>query len=200
MPYVVETDPMETMSAPMEPGGRLSTEQAEPELWLQRILVPVDFCAASAVALRYAAALARGCGASITVLHVLQLNIVGEERGIPRTQFLNGMCEETGKRLHEFVEAACGPEVACECVLKVGRPSDEIVGVAGEKAADLMVLPANEHVGLLRWLRPHTAGRVLRNAPCPVLVVRATQQPFVWHLRHTEHGDGFIGDSRKQKA
>ncbi|MCX6897479.1 MAG: universal stress protein [Verrucomicrobia bacterium] len=187
---------METKRTPTKLGGRLSTKGAEPELWLQRILVPVDFCAASAVALRYAAALAKGRGAVITVLHVLQLSIAGEERGIPRTQLLNEMCEETEKRLHELVESVCGREVACECVLKVGKPSDEIVGVAREKAADLMVLPANEHVGLLRWLRPHTAGRVLRNAPCPVLVVRATQQPFVWHLRHREHGDGFIGDSR----
>ena len=200
MPYILETDPMETKSASAEPGGLLSTEQAEPELWLQRILVPVDFCAASAVALQYATALARGCGAAITVLHVLQLNIAGEERGIPRTQFLNEMREEIEKRLHEFVKEVCGPEVGCECVLKVGRPCDEIVGVAREKATDLIVLSANEHVGLLRWLRPHTAGRVLRNAPCPVLVLRATQQPFVWHLRRKERGSRFVGDSCSREA
>ena len=187
---------MKTTSAPAKPGGRLSTERAEPELWLQRILVPVDFGTASAVALQYAAALARGCGAVITVVHVLQLNIAGEERGVPRTQFLNEMHEETGKRLHEFVETVCGAEIACECIVKVGRPGDEIVRVAGEKAADLIVLAANKHVGLLHWLRPHTAARVLRNAPCPVLLTRATQQPFVWQWRRGGRDSRFVGESR----
>jgi len=156
----------------------------------------VDFGAASAVALRYAAALARGRGAAITVVHVLQLNIVGEERGVPRTQFLNEMREETEKRLHEFVETVCGAEMACECIVKIGRPGDEIVRVAAEKAADLIALAANEHVGLLHWLRPHTAARVLRNAPCPVLLMRATQQPFVWQWRRRGCDSRFVGDSR----
>ena len=186
MPYVLENHPVETERAPTRPGERLSMERAEPELWLQNILVPVDFCAASTVALQYAAALARGCGAAITVLHVLQLNIAGEERGVPRTQLLNEMREESERHLHEFVDAVCGPEIACKCVTRVGQPFHEIAGVAGETAVDLIVLAANEHVGLLRWLRPHTAERVVQNAPCPVLVLRATQQPFVWHLRSTK--------------
>jgi len=197
MPYALEDHPMKTGSALTGPGGRLSPEQAEPELWLQRILVPVDFGTASAVALRYAAALANGSHATVTVLHVLQLNVAGEERGFPRTQLLNEMREEAGTRLYEYAEAVCGSEIVCECVLRAGRPCDEIVALARESAVDLIVQAANEHVGLLHWLRPHTAGRVLHNAPCPVLLVRATQQPFVWNLRRGKRSGGFVADSHR---
>ena len=195
MPFALENNSMEMKLEPTQPGGPLSTKKAEPELWLQKILVPVEFTASSTVALRYAAALARECHAKVMLLYVQQLNIADETWGVPRARFLAEMREESDKRLHALGAEYLGPEIVCERITRVGRPCDAIVGVAREKAVDLIVLPANEHVGLLRWLRPHTVDRVVKNAPCPVLVMRATHQPFVWRLRSAQRGGGFIGDS-----
>ena len=173
---------METTSAPARPGGWLSTERAEPELWLQKILVPVDFSAGSTVALQYAAALARQYQATVTLLHVVQLSIVGEERGIPRAQFLQEMAEAGERQIRSLIDTLWGSEISREVLIKTGCPCEEILRTAQETQTDLIIVASHGDTGLLRWLRPHTAERVLHYAPCPVLVLRATQQPFVLQL------------------
>jgi nucleotide-binding universal stress UspA family protein len=53
-----------------------------------------------------------------------------------------------------------------------GRPESEIVRVAGERSAALVVVATAGHRGLRRMLLGSVAGVVVRDAPCSVLVVR----------------------------
>jgi nucleotide-binding universal stress UspA family protein len=55
--------------------------------------------------------------------------------------------------------------------VRVGRPVDEIVDLANEVAADLVVIGRYGH----RWLRRSAADKVVAAAPCPTLVVGLTQ-------------------------
>lgn len=141
-----------------------------PRLRLTKILVPVDFSAGSLEALRYATGLSGLCRADLLALHVVQLNIGGEELGIPRMKFLNEMADRARTQLRQWLAALLpgGPHV--RIVIAEGRPAEEIVTQARELGVDLVVLFAHRHGGLLRLL-PHTAPRVIRHAPCPVLVI-----------------------------
>ena len=62
------------------------------------------------------------------------------------------------------------------CHIRGGRPYEEIVRVAREIGADLIVLSTRGHSGLKHLLLGSTAERVVRNAPCPVLVARKRKQ------------------------
>ena len=62
------------------------------------------------------------------------------------------------------------------CHIRGGRPYEEIVRVAREIGADLIVLSTRGHSELKHLLLGSTAERVVRNAPCPVLVSRKRKQ------------------------
>lgn len=64
-----------------------------------------------------------------------------------------------------------GPEWSWQVELRRGEPVDEILAVASERAADLIVMPTAGHDGVLDVLRGSTTEQVLRRAPCPLLAV-----------------------------
>ena len=53
-----------------------------------------------------------------------------------------------------------------------GRPYEEICHAAKTVGADLIILPTHGYTGLKHVWLGSTAERVVRHAPCPVLVVR----------------------------
>ena len=58
-----------------------------------------------------------------------------------------------------------------------GDVVDQIVAVAGDTDADLIVMVTQGHDGFLDALRGSTTERVLRRVSCPVLAVPAPERP-----------------------
>jgi len=58
---------------------------------------------------------------------------------------------------------------------RIGKPSEEILDLATEVGADLILVGTHGHSGLERLVVGSTAERVVRHAGCPVLVVREKQ-------------------------
>lgn len=56
--------------------------------------------------------------------------------------------------------------------IRTGNPAEEILNYALEIEADIIVMSAHGHSGANRWVYGSVASRVLRGAPCPVLLVR----------------------------
>ena len=140
---------------------------------IERILVPLDFSAASMQALDYAVELAKQFRAAIHLVHV---HPPDEAASLPGAAHLLLQSAEAIERLNEElagihrkrVEPFC-PE---NCHIRSGRPYLEIIGLAREIGADLIVLSTRGHSGLKHLLLGSTAERVVRSAPCPVLVAR----------------------------
>jgi nucleotide-binding universal stress UspA family protein len=61
----------------------------------------------------------------------------------------------------------------CNTHVLMGTPASRLVEFANERGSDLVVIPSHGRRGLDRWLMGSVAERVVRLAPCPVLVLRA---------------------------
>jgi nucleotide-binding universal stress UspA family protein len=152
------------------------------------ILVPLALSGDSRAALAVARQLAGESGAKLVLLHVVQLNIAGEERGIPRARLLQELCRDAGLQLQPLA-ASLGAPAAAEVLVCAGRPAEAIVETAGHLRADAIVMGTHGHRGWLKWLHRNTALNVRRRVPCIVwLVAPAREQaarPTRWRQAAT---------------
>ena len=57
-----------------------------------------------------------------------------------------------------------------------GDVAGNIIDLAAEEKADLIVMTTHGYSGITRWMLGSITERVLRDAPCPVLVIRCAGQ------------------------
>ncbi|HLA79742.1 MAG TPA: universal stress protein [Vicinamibacteria bacterium] len=132
----------------------------------RRILVPVDLTETSRLAFPLAALLARTFDAEVLAIHVAQVK-AGSLNGI------SALIEETvpsEERLGQFLE----PEFAglrVRARVEIGSPWDRIVETALLDKADVIVLSTHGADSLTDRILGSRAERIVRQSPCPVLVV-----------------------------
>jgi nucleotide-binding universal stress UspA family protein len=145
----------------------------EQALKIKTILVPLDFSRASMQVLKYAIPLAEEFKAAIHVVHVQPAD---EVTAISRAGHLMLNCADAialmQDRLAEVQQKHDVRFWPDNCHVVFGRPFEEICKLAREIEADLIVLPTRGHSGLKHVVLGSTAERVVRYAPCPVLVPR----------------------------
>lgn len=142
------------------------------QIKIKTILVPLDFSRPSMEALNYAAELARSFAATVHLLHVTPSDeeaSAGAAHLMRQTAELLMSAREKLAKAHENHLASFWP---ANGHVRSGQPFHEICQQAREIGADLIVLATRGHSGLKRVLLGSTAERVVRFAPCPVLVVR----------------------------
>lgn len=166
---------MNKSSAPNSPGnGRAATAPAA-RFPPRRILLPLDLSAHSFQALPHAEALARLTGATLALLHVAEPIAYPTDLGyapVISGEVEAGLHQSTRQRLEELAATLKARGLKAEANLRVGRPFMEIAEAARALAADLVVVTTHGFTGLKHVLLGSTAERVVRHAPCPVLVVR----------------------------
>ena len=149
---------------------------------LQSILVPVDFSAHSRNALTYAIPFARQFKASIELLYVVEPTVYPADFSFGQVGFPNveeELRKRAAKELDRLIEAQRRRDVTMQKTIRVGRPFYEINQHAHEKKVDLIIIATHGHTGMEHILFGSTAEKVVRNAPCPVLVVRSGERGFV---------------------
>jgi nucleotide-binding universal stress UspA family protein len=142
----------------------------------QHILVPTDFSADADDALEYAIQLAHTLQARLTLLHVIEPLVVGSIDALPATflQDLEAKITDIMASYHARVTAA---GVQSDFTIVHGVPFHVIVETARTAHADLIIMGTHGRTGLRHVLLGSVAERVVRLAPCPVLVVRASHTP-----------------------
>jgi nucleotide-binding universal stress UspA family protein len=160
-------------SALAEKAGR------RPAFNLKRILVTTDFSDASKKAFPYAAALARKFEAALILLYVVPGHLPAELSHIGIVLEEKRLVEEARERLPEFRTAELDPHLHVETLVRNGPAAAEICGAAKTQSADLIVMSTRGRTGLRHFLVGSVTEDVVRQAPCPVLVVREREHEFV---------------------
>src|SRR5262245_9541999 len=143
----------------------------------RRILCPLDFSPPSQEALRYAVALACDAEGGLVLLHVIE-GLLGEKPRDLRVDvqgYLDDAQRNAQARLRATLAETDARLLDGEPVVATGRAHAEILRVAEECGADLIVLGVHGQTVLDRVLFGSTARHVVRAAPCPVLSVRPEQ-------------------------
>jgi universal stress protein A len=140
----------------------------------QRFLVPVDFSEDANRAVEYAIDLASKLGARVTLLHVMQLLPLGSgDMGVtvPYT-YIQDLKEEITSRMQASLERITAAGLEGEIAVVYGVPFQEILDTAKNQQVALIIMGTHGRTGLQHALMGSVAEKVVRLAPCPVLVVR----------------------------
>jgi len=139
------------------------------------ILVTTDFSDTSKRALPPALRLAEKFGSKLVVVYVDEEKLpplVVEYTAVGLDDILRDQEQRAAARLREFVAENLRGAGAIEARVATGVPHVEIVRIAEECGAGLIVMATHGRGFISHMLLGSTTERVLRRAPCPVLVVR----------------------------
>lgn len=136
---------------------------------IRTILCPTDFSEHSIPAFDLACALARDYNANLIIAHVSPTPVPAVADGLV-VDLPSGWEEEAKARLIEVRPS--DPAIRYTHEFAIGDFGSEIVALAADKRADLIVMGTHGRGGLSRLLLGSVTDYVVRHAPCPVLSVR----------------------------
>jgi nucleotide-binding universal stress UspA family protein len=148
-----------------------ATAPTSPPPRLQRLLLATDLADASAAATETAFELARRLRASVLVVSVID---PGSLR-LPGGRFSARVDQVRDQREHlarQLVERGRREGVPVSVLVWEGDPGDRIVEAAEAEDADVVLVGSHGRGAVGRLLLGSVSEHVVRNAPCPVLVVR----------------------------
>jgi nucleotide-binding universal stress UspA family protein len=140
---------------------------------IHQILCPTDFSPHSVYAFSIARDLARQNGAQLLLLHVAaapgpeQISFGEVGRQVEPDSYYRRLLQEM-----QHLFSAAAREVPLQYLITEGDPVTEIDRVARERRCDLIVVGTYGHGAVRRVLMGSTAERLVRQSPCPVLVVK----------------------------
>lgn len=139
----------------------------------RRILVSIDSDPIAAHAADVGADMARLAGAELAFIHVIEPALVNAaDTGIQPDVFVASAREAARRMIEDFRKRLPAQTAALDFV-QIGNAAAEIVNAARDWPADLIVIGSHGRGGLKRALLGSVAEAVMRQAPCPVLVVRS---------------------------
>lgn len=145
----------------------------------QHFLVPIDFSPSAEHALDYAITLGSKVQARLTLLHVIHampLGVTDMGTALPYT-YLQELEAEITQSMENYLKQVQDAGLEGEIVIVHGIPFDEIVQAAKTKSIDLIIMGTHGRTGLSHLFLGSVAEKVIRLAPCPVLVTRLTSPP-----------------------
>ena len=142
----------------------------------RHVLVAHDFSAFADTAFERAVEIAARYGATLTVAHVYQPLVASIPEGLvlySAAHFAEFM-GQINDRLEQLRLRAVGlGATGATAIVRQGPPHVELCGYAREHSVDLIVVGSHGRTGVMHALVGSVAEKVVRKAPCPVLVVRS---------------------------
>jgi manganese transport protein len=158
-------------SAARSTAEEVAARIAEPRY--RRIGVALDHSPHDSVTLEHAAALARGHGAEMVLIHVVE-GVGGQLHGADsRDQ------ERQGDQayLEQLARSLRASGASVRSVLRFGHPARELSRTVQDEQIDLLVLGSHGHGKIGDWFFGETAGTVRHSVQIPVLAVRESGRP-----------------------
>jgi len=138
----------------------------------KHILIPVNLLKGSFDELQFAHGLANEVPIHVTLLNVVNLNVVQLE-----SRVYDEVCAENEAALKKLTKHFFRESPAVRVNVRVGRPHQEIAAEAEAELSELIIMASPKPSRWKRFLGLGTIERVVRNTPCPTLVL-----PRVWKI------------------
>jgi nucleotide-binding universal stress UspA family protein len=145
---------------------------------IHRILIAVDDSSYSEQAVNYGVLLAKNLGSKITLVHVDEIPISSPYSADPLLNESPAMIpelmhiqEEASKLLFKKIKDQYGDVVEMSTVTKIGRAQDEILFVADDCKAYMIILGTHGRTGFDHFISGSVSESVARKAKCPVLII-----------------------------
>jgi nucleotide-binding universal stress UspA family protein len=166
---LLRTAPCPVMTVP----PRIADAMASGPAPFTRIVCATDLSEHATPTVEYAASLACESHAELTLMHVIDTSPLYVEFAPPAAIDLPAWTEEARQRLHDLAATKVPARTTAHEVVCEGTPYREIVRIAAERDADLIVLGVRGRRAIDRWLFGSTAHHVVREAHCAVMTVRS---------------------------
>lgn len=140
-----------------------------PGFWNQA-LVPTDFSEASLAGIRAASDWQRETKGRVLVLHVTEPALEGLR--IQSAEQHHEAAAAAEQKLRCLVQEHFSHPESVAILVRAGDPADLICRTAADEAAGVVLMPTHGRTGLKHLLLGSVAEKVVRQAPCSVLVVR----------------------------
>lgn len=146
----------------------------------RNVLLATDFSTAAREAAGHAAAVASAGKATLHLLHVVEEFAYWESfnlKHFPSQEVFEELESNARIALEDLAkEEEIGPDAVTH--VRHGKPFLEIIRAARDLEADVLVIGSHGQSGLSETLFGSTAEKVVRKAPCAVLVVRHPEHRF----------------------
>ncbi len=141
---------------------------------LARILVPLDGSRCAEHALQYAVGLAKAEAAKLYIYALVDpIAVLGRNPANPlEDEHIAAAKAEAERFVKLAVANAISSGLRAEGYVELGEPTNKIVAHATEIEADTIVMGTHGCSGFRRFFMGSIAEKILRSAPCPVVVVR----------------------------
>jgi universal stress protein A len=140
--------------------------------FVRQILAPTDLTSDAKKAVNYAVAFARATGARLTLLHVHESDM-GPNYVFGRNDYgeEDRYRADAEKALRQLRAEYEGEVAVIDTCYSVGVLWEEVAKVAAELKADMIIISTHSYNWINHLLEGSDAERMVRRAPCPVLVV-----------------------------
>lgn len=151
--------------------GPVAAAMAQQTIPWKHLMLACDTGEGVTDAARLAGEIASGHHARLTIFTVREEGIASPSEG----QF---------DALEAMMSRDAWLAVMPQCLIREGEPAEEILRMAADSQADLLVMSVHRGSELLSHLRPGLMARVLRMSRCPAMILRDVHAPHHLHAMH----------------
>jgi nucleotide-binding universal stress UspA family protein len=143
-----------------------------------RILIPLDGSKTAEKVLPYARFLAGSLNRPVELLAVVDIVEMATHMSADRARYLDTMIEDSVRNSEQYLRGVAGtfPGANTKCTVEKGKAEQVIIETAAADKGTLITMATHGRSGINRWLLGSIAEKVLRGAPNPLLLVRATDE------------------------